>query len=189
MNSGRPPRLAVSLLKWFGLANDEAFVGDLIEEYRSGRTAGWFWRQTLTAIRVRIIEAVTRPAAAPRIVAYALTASSILGFLLVNGTVRIPVSETSVLSVAAFLLALAGFVYLFRPTGYWGRVVQRSAAILLMNCVIILPMGLLGGNLGSPRFMFWINVLWFSSDAYRDRRRRWREGQPGSAECLGARRR
>lgn len=189
MKSRKPPRLAVLLLKWFGLAKDEAFAGDLIEEYCSGRSSGWFWRQTLTAIRARIIGEVTRPNAAPWIVAYALTASSILGFLLINGRVNIPVSGTSVLSVVAFLVALGGFIGLFRPTGYWGKVVQRSAAILRMNCVIILPMGLLGGNLGSPPFMFWINVLWFSSDLYLDRRRRPRECRPGSTGCLGARRR
>ena len=189
MNSGRPPRLAVLFLKCFGLAQDEAFAGDLMEEFHSGRTTGWFWRQALTAVRVRIAEALTRPISGTRMMAYGLTASSIVGFLLVHGRVNIPVTKSSVLRVAAFLVAVAGFICLFRPTGYWGRVIQRSAVVLLMNSVIILPMGLTGGTLSSPSFMFWINVLWFSSDVYLARRRRWQEVQPGSADCLGAPRR
>jgi hypothetical protein len=28
----------------------DALIGDLIEEYRQGRSAGWYWRQTLLAM-------------------------------------------------------------------------------------------------------------------------------------------
>jgi len=51
MNSRQPPALAVWLLKRAGLtARNEPLTGDLLEEFRSGRTAVWYWRQTFRAI-------------------------------------------------------------------------------------------------------------------------------------------
>jgi len=44
----RPSRLAWTLLGW--LAADDGLVGDLDEEYRNGKTSGWFWRQALSLI-------------------------------------------------------------------------------------------------------------------------------------------
>lgn len=32
----------------------EALLGDLFEEYQAGRTAGWYWRETLAALAVSI---------------------------------------------------------------------------------------------------------------------------------------
>jgi hypothetical protein len=43
-----PPRLAMWLLGHVGL--DGPFMGDLLEEYDCGRSSGWFWRQTVTAV-------------------------------------------------------------------------------------------------------------------------------------------
>ena len=36
---------------WFlrNLGLDEAVIGDLVEQYHSGRTKRWLWRQVLTA--------------------------------------------------------------------------------------------------------------------------------------------
>src|SRR5258708_11747553 len=53
MKSSRPPFLATKLLEW--LASDprgDALTGDLIEQYRQGRSAVWYWRQALLAILV-----------------------------------------------------------------------------------------------------------------------------------------
>jgi hypothetical protein len=33
----------------FGLASD-AMTGDLLEQWENGRSAGWYWRQTLAAV-------------------------------------------------------------------------------------------------------------------------------------------
>jgi hypothetical protein len=51
MRSLQPPRAATWLLKKLG-CNNEALVGDLIEEYSAGRSAAWYWRQVLVAIPV-----------------------------------------------------------------------------------------------------------------------------------------
>jgi hypothetical protein len=48
-----PPRLATWLLRHFGPTyRRESLVGDLLEEYQSQRTRGWYWRQTGAALLI-----------------------------------------------------------------------------------------------------------------------------------------
>lgn len=47
----QPPALATWLLNWAARGN-EALIGDLLEEYRRGRSAVWYWKQVLTAVVV-----------------------------------------------------------------------------------------------------------------------------------------
>jgi preprotein translocase subunit SecY len=51
MTDRQPPTLATWLLTRAVRRND-ALVGDLLEEYRRGRSAVWYWRQVLTAVVV-----------------------------------------------------------------------------------------------------------------------------------------
>lgn len=49
MTRPRPPIVATWLLQRF-VCQNEALAGDLLEEYRGGRTVSWYWRQVLIAI-------------------------------------------------------------------------------------------------------------------------------------------
>jgi len=52
-NAGRrrPPRLAIWVLKSLGfIRRNPALIGDLLEEFRSGRSTAWYWRQTANLI-------------------------------------------------------------------------------------------------------------------------------------------
>jgi hypothetical protein len=51
MIASRPPRLADWLLRRLASGpKQQSLIGDLHEQYRSGRTAAWYWRQTVRAI-------------------------------------------------------------------------------------------------------------------------------------------
>lgn len=51
MSRRNPPAVALWLLDRLGFAGGNAsLVGDLLEEFRNGRSVPWFWRQTLTVI-------------------------------------------------------------------------------------------------------------------------------------------
>lgn len=53
MKHTTPPSLATWMLEHLTPADrDEALAGDLLEDFRSGRSNAWFWQQTLTACTV-----------------------------------------------------------------------------------------------------------------------------------------
>ena len=51
MKNLQPPRLAVALLHRF-VADNEALVGDLLEEFGARQSRLWFWRQVLFALLI-----------------------------------------------------------------------------------------------------------------------------------------
>jgi hypothetical protein len=67
MSSREPPALAAWLLGRF-VAGDrsEALLGDLFEEYQTGRTNGWYWRETLVALLISMRRTVCRLVPTPR---------------------------------------------------------------------------------------------------------------------------
>src|SRR5687768_10814684 len=51
MTALQPPPLATWLLRQFvDGARNESLIGDILEEYRAGRSSSWYWRQVLAAI-------------------------------------------------------------------------------------------------------------------------------------------
>ena len=65
----KPPACATGLLLRLGL-QDESFIGDLVEEYRAGRSRAWYWRQVLSAVLLSSVRQIrTKPARALRAVA------------------------------------------------------------------------------------------------------------------------
>jgi hypothetical protein len=51
MTLQKPPKAARWLLEHFGSSpNNSALIGDLDERYLNGRSAGWYWRQSLATI-------------------------------------------------------------------------------------------------------------------------------------------
>ena len=61
MNQRRPPILATWLLEHLtDRYRRDALVGDLVEEYRCGRSYGWYWRQALSALFAAGLNAVRR---------------------------------------------------------------------------------------------------------------------------------
>ena len=51
-----PPRGAIWLLRHLGPASgNEALTGDLVENFRDGRSSGWFWKQVFIAAAVGVL--------------------------------------------------------------------------------------------------------------------------------------
>jgi hypothetical protein len=59
MKPTNPPAVATWMLVHRTLgAGSEALVGDLLEEFRVGRSAGWYWRQVLAAIVIGLFQEI-----------------------------------------------------------------------------------------------------------------------------------
>jgi hypothetical protein len=52
MTPKHPPRLARWILEHLTTDEQDALSGDLLEEFRCGRSRGWYWRQVATAVIV-----------------------------------------------------------------------------------------------------------------------------------------
>ena len=79
MSASQPPRLATWLVQHLGSGpRRESLVGDLIEQYRNGRSATWYWRQVLTAILI----GVTRDVRAHKLLAIRAVAIGWLCYVL-----------------------------------------------------------------------------------------------------------
>lgn len=74
-----PPALAIWLLQHVCPgSNKEALSGDLLEQFREGRSSGWFWQQVLIAIAIGVLTELRLHW--PQI-CYAIAGTVMLGFL------------------------------------------------------------------------------------------------------------
>jgi len=61
MNRSEPPRIATWLLEHLMSADsNDALAGDLLESFRGGRSAGWYWRQVFAAIALKVLRSYRR---------------------------------------------------------------------------------------------------------------------------------
>jgi hypothetical protein len=75
MKTPQPSRFATWLLERFAPSlHDHALAGDLVEQYRQGRSAAWYWRQVLLTIVLGLVK--------DRTLAGAATLGSVLVLLL-----------------------------------------------------------------------------------------------------------
>jgi hypothetical protein len=61
MNRSEPPRVARWMLEHLMSADiNDALAGDLLENFRAGRSAGWYWRQVFAEIALRALRSYKR---------------------------------------------------------------------------------------------------------------------------------
>jgi len=53
----KPPNVASGLLRYFGQV-DEGAVGDLLEEFESGKSRAWYWRQTAGVMCAAVVREI-----------------------------------------------------------------------------------------------------------------------------------
>jgi hypothetical protein len=119
----KPPACATGLLLRLG-PEDEAFIGDLVEEYGAGRSRAWYWRQVVSAVLLTSVRYIgTHRARAVVGVATGWAALLIIFFVLGDPTAnglagwfwnwdRPMAYGTQVwwpFAIAAFLVSYAGF--------------------------------------------------------------------------------
>ncbi len=81
MKHSEPPKVATRLLEVLASGpHDDALAGDLIEQFREGRSAVWYWRQVLLAIAVCLAKdrALRGPAIVGSLLAILLVLLSVL---------------------------------------------------------------------------------------------------------------
>jgi hypothetical protein len=59
MKPSKPPSAATWILEHLTpCAYDQALAGDLLEEFRSGRTTSWYWRQVLATVKISLFRSL-----------------------------------------------------------------------------------------------------------------------------------
>ncbi len=160
MNLQRPPWLAVLLLKWFGLADDEPFAGDLIEEFQSGRTVGWFWRQTFGAIGAVLRRGARRPEVRSLLVTYGIVTAGAARFLQIHGPV---VGNLKSLVIASLIIIAASHAirrWLKAPQ-YGGKFLLEQWLRVIVDTALMI---LVAGGIGSPLLILGVNGLGLLGD-------------------------
>ena len=137
MKPRRPPRFAVCLLNRFGLLErNEAFAGDLAEEFSRGRSGGWFWRQTLVAVVIGTWANVRKSELQAVFVARTIQTAVTVGFLVFHGHPRAHLGLGSGLIflflvgltfLPAFLLPFIAIMVRPTPVAIGGRLCSTAA--------------------------------------------------------------
>ncbi len=170
----RTPFLPTWLLKHLGCSSDnDAVMGDLSERYQQGKTAAWYWKQTLVAVIVSAFDEVRghkwltfRSVLVGWIVfSYLLLPSTGSIFKSILESYReFETASWNSAAVTTFSYAIIGiFVCLTFVIGMitgWiaARLHSRQRAQILLLAIIV-PTSFVSGNPGGvDSFVFWIGV-------------------------------
>ncbi len=126
MRPTTPPRLATMLLH--RVVSNDALAGDLQEEYQSGRSALWYWRQVLAAL---VIAALRRGDWRELFAAQGLVMQWVMLGL-------VSVCAVFTVKVTAWLLRHEGIDALLQPSAIreFGRVALAFAVALVVGAAI-----------------------------------------------------
>jgi hypothetical protein len=168
MNHRKPPALATWMLDHLrSRRSNEALSGDLLEAFRTGRSAGWYWYQVIVAIaiawgrnvwhhRVTLSFAAIWSTLSPawELLAKRFDVTSLIGY-----TSRLPFPWSTVCEVAFFLVAALLFIWLgvavypgfqllafdrlplrsVRKGFLWGLLAYASAGVFLIAIAVYFP--------------------------------------------------
>ena len=190
MRFSGPPTVATWLMTRFVSGEKrESLIGDLIEQHRRGRSAAWYWRQTISAIMTSFAAEVWRNRALViGIVALGTYMGDIYMFIWTSGLHRLDgwhpwlmswllkaeldgvwhlaywihmYAWTATIEFCALLAAVVWVTTRFRPR-QMGLVVTIFLGTQVSLCVPYLRIALTDwlNDPGNPMWFF--NVLWFS---------------------------
>ena len=111
MRSGHPPQRPPVLATWLleRFCADVALAGDLIEQYREGKSIGWYWKQAIAAVSVYSVSQILEHKwLAVRAIATGYVIWYLLNNMFLHGVLR-PVMDDGALRVA----------YIFIGYGFW----------------------------------------------------------------------
>ena len=126
-----PPVLATWLLERF--CADVALAGDLIEQYREGKSLAWYWKQAIAAVSVYSVSQILEHKwLAVRAVATGYVIWYVLNNMFLHGVLK-PVMETNGLRVAYIFIG-----YAFWITNGWliARLHRPYSAAMVMAYVL-----------------------------------------------------
>ncbi len=161
MRSSQPPPVATWVLKHFGSRN-EALTGDLVEEYRQGRSTVWYWRQVLMVVVVGCGNEIrTHKLASVRAIITGWAALILSGFLINLALGKLYSKALVALGLGPMVRALVALG--LGPMGLWWRH-YYTYAFIFKPCIGGFLSGWLVARLhrrhrGAMVFMFVISVL------------------------------
>jgi len=131
MRSEHPPVVATWLLERF--CADVALAGDLVEQYRDGRSVVWYWKQAIAAVSVYSVSQILEHKwLALRAIATGFVFWYLLNNMFLHGVLK-PVMETNGLRVAYIFIG-----YAFWITNGWliARLHRPYSAAMVMAYIL-----------------------------------------------------
>lgn len=159
-----PPAAATWLLVHFGCGPTiESLTGDLIEEYRSGRSTGWYWRQVLAGVATSSSEEIYRH----RLLLCRAILTGWVGLFVFGWLLGDPIFEWLDALAAArpmmpriyspMLIGSVGYMFSAWLVSRFHRAQRGPLVLAFLACVLLLQLprlcALIVDTLGHPRYL------------------------------------